>query len=67
MLVMRTTETPANPVGKLVSAQETVGLSTTLRLPWTHLGFMVFSHGLCLCRRQLTIFTPSPLFLTPRS
>src|SRR5215213_8023014 len=27
---------------------------------------MAFSHGLCFGRRQLTILTPLPLFLTPR-
>jgi hypothetical protein len=40
--------------------------STLLRFPWTHLGSMALSHGLCLGKKQLTILTPSPLWLTPR-
>src|SRR4051794_26538690 len=66
MLVVRTTEDPANPVGKLMGTQQTVGLYHFSLAMRTHLGSMAFSHGLCLGNRQLTILTPLPLFLTSR-
>src|SRR5215216_5579758 len=67
MIVMRTIERPADPVGELVGPS-TPSNSTTFRFPCTHLGSMALSHGLCLGRRQLTILTPAsaPLFLTRR-
>src|SRR3712207_9285008 len=66
MLVMWTTKYPAYSVGKLVCSQKAVRFDDLALAPCTHLGSMAFSHGLCLGRRQLTILTPSPLFLTRR-
>src|SRR3712207_695557 len=70
MLVMRTTENPAYPLGKLVSAKQSVGLyHLALAMhPFglDHLGSIALSHGLFLGRRQLTILTPRSLFLTSR-
>ena len=65
MLLMRTIEDPAHPVGKLVSTKLTLGLDH-FALAMTHLGPMALSHGLCMGRRQLTILTPPALFLTWR-
>ena len=39
MLVVRTTEDPADPLGELMGAEQPLG-STTLRLEWIHLGSM---------------------------
>src|SRR5215208_7584458 len=65
MLVMRTTEDPADPLSKLVSAKQSLGLRD-LALPWIHLGSMALSHGLLVGNRHATIRTPWPLALTWR-
>src|SRR3712207_4422634 len=69
MLVMRTAEDPAYPLGQLVSAQRAVGLDHLALRACTHSASMAFSHGPCFGSRQLTILTPAspPLFLTSRS
>jgi hypothetical protein len=65
VLVVRTTEDPTDPtIGELVSANQTAGFDHFALAVRTHLGSMVFGHGLCLGRRQLTILTPASL---PRS
>jgi hypothetical protein len=63
MLVMRTTEDPADPLSKLVSAKQSLGLRD-LALPWIHLGSVALSHGLLVGNRHATIRTPWPLALT---
>src|SRR5215204_5409205 len=68
MLVMRTTEDPANPLGKLVSAQQTLGLEH-FSLAVNPLGlYGVKPRTLLGHKTKLTILTPafSPLFLTQR-
>ncbi len=67
MLVMRTTEDPANPLGKLVGARQTVGLYH-FALAVDPLGlYRVQPRALLGQKRQLTILiTPSPLLLTSR-
>jgi hypothetical protein len=66
MLVVRTTEDPANSVGELVSSQQSVGFYD-LALAVYPLGlYVALSHGLCLGSRQLTILTPRPLVFTSR-
>src|SRR5215208_2928849 len=65
MLVMRTTEDPADPLSKLVSAKQSLGLCD-LALPWIHLGSIALSHGLLVGNRHATIRSPWPLALTSR-
>jgi hypothetical protein len=65
MLVMRTIENLTDPVGEFVSAEQSVGLYN-LALAVDPFGSMALSHGLRFGRRQLTILTPQPLFLTSR-
>jgi hypothetical protein len=66
MLVVRTIEDPADCVGELISAKQSLGLCNTLRLPWIHLGSIALSHGLLVGNRHPTIRTPWPLALTWR-
>jgi hypothetical protein len=60
MRLVDTAEGPADPVGELVvSAELALSGSSTLRLPWIHLGSIGLSHGLFLVgSRQATIRTP---------
>src|SRR3954469_6091802 len=66
MLVVRTTEDPADPVGQLVCSEQPLGLRNTLRLECIHLGSMAFSHGLLVGKKHATMRTPRPLSLTQR-
>src|SRR5215213_2098818 len=66
MLVVRTTERPAHPVGQFIRAQQSIELHHLALAMRTHLGSMEFSHGLCFGRRHLTILTPQPLSFTSR-
>ncbi len=51
MRLVGTAEDLADPIGKLVSSEQTVGLDHLLSLaPWIHFGSMAFSHGLRLGR-----------------
>jgi hypothetical protein len=67
-LVMRTTEDPADPLSKLVSAEQSLRLDY-LAFAVDPLGlYRTLSHGLLVGRRQGTIRTPAslPLSLTSR-
>src|SRR3712207_341422 len=66
MRLVGTAESLADPLGKLISAEQPLGLYTFL-LPWIHLGSIALSQGLFLGSKQGTICTPAslPLFLTP--
>src|SRR5215204_2656004 len=66
MLVMRTSEYPADPLGEFVSAKKPIGLYNPA-LAVNPLGlYGVKPRTLCFGRRQLTILTPLPLSLTQR-
>src|SRR5215208_6473915 len=66
MLVVRTIENPAHPVGKLIRSEEPIGLDH-LSLSVNPFGlYVAFSHGLFFGSRQLTTLTPRPLCLTRR-
>src|ERR687898_1024533 len=66
MLVMRTIERPADPLGELVGPQKPVELHDP-PFPVYPLGLDgVQPRTLLRKRRQLTILTPQPLFLTSR-
>src|SRR5918993_3633612 len=66
MLVVRTTQDPADPVCQLVCAEQSLGLRDLVRLPWIHLGSIAFSHGLLVGKKHATMCTPRPLSLTWR-
>ena len=66
MLVVRTTQDPADPVCQLVCAEQSLGLRDLVRLPWIHLGSIAFSHGLLVGKKHATMRTPRPLSLTWR-
>ena len=67
MLVMRTTEDPTDPIGKLIRAQQTVGFDH-FALAMNPFGlYRIQPRALLGQRRQLTILTPPvPPFLTSR-
>jgi hypothetical protein len=67
MLVVRTTEDPADPLGQLMSAEQPLGLDH-FAFGVIHLGSIALSHGLFVGSRQGTIRTPvwPPLSLTLR-
>ena len=66
MLVVRTTKYPAYPIRKLVGTKKSIGLDH-FALAVDPFGFYgVKPRTLLRKRRQLTILTPSPLFLTWR-
>ena len=56
MLVVRTTEDPADPLGELAGAEHRA--PATLCLEWIHLGSIALSHGLLVGKKHATIRTP---------
>ena len=59
---MFTAEDPPDPVGEFIGAKSSPSGSTTLRLPWIHIGSIGLSHGgLFVGSRQGTMRTPASL------
>jgi len=68
MLVMRTAEDPTDPIGKLVSSQQSIGLDH-FTLAMNPFGLYSVQPRTPPGQKQLTILTPAwplPLFLTSR-
>src|SRR5215203_866050 len=68
MRLMDTAEGPTDPVGKLISADQPLGLNYLAFAMRIHLGSIGLSHGLLVGNRHGTIRTPAslPLSLTWR-